>query len=723
MRRIGTVLILVVLLVAPRVLIGQSASSVTVPRLIQITGVFQPVDGQPPSAVEIVSLSVYSDADGGLPVWQERQTVPIETTTGRFTLLLGASNPAGIPPEVFGSGDAQWMSMLFERAGEREQPRVRIASVPYALKASDAETLGGLPASAYLRAPTAGAAEGGSGQTSMVTSAAVTEAAIGVAAVLPGTTNFLAKYVNGADVGDSAVYESGGMVGVGTTTPFDQMHLRFANTNGAFTGLAVQNLSNTATSYSGMLFYDQNNALGQFQGFNNVTHEYRINNIARVSPGGAFDGSINFMTGSTSRFFVRSNGNIGIGTTTPSALLEISNAVSAVPANMWITSYTNLVGPYFMSRRARGTPDAPTAVLAGDFLAGFFGHGHGTTGFSGQNSGMTIDAAENWTDTAQATRIQFRTTNFGTVTPVNRMTIDASGNLGLGTNAPQAALDMVRESPAALDINLTRYSGASDSGEPNILLRTARGTRVAPTAVQFGDELGGVSATGYGATSFGEGGVGFGGFAAENWTDTAQGAALGLAATPLGSTEAEVNLVILPGGNVGIGTFNAFPTITDRLQVFGDIRVGTSGTDGCIRNFAGTGIVGTCSSDRRFKKDITPFNRVLNQLAALQPVHYFWRAADFPQQNFGDSRAYGLIAQDVEAVLPELVVTGDDGFKAVDYTKLPLLTIQAMKELKAENDALKAGNEELKAGGEALKQRVEDLERLVTEMLAKVAQR
>ena len=66
----------------------------------------------------------------------------------------------------------------------------------------------------------------------------------------------------------------------------------------------MQNLGNTATSYSGMLFYDQNGALGQFQGFNNVTHEYRINNIARVTPGGAFNGSINFMLGGTSKFFV-----------------------------------------------------------------------------------------------------------------------------------------------------------------------------------------------------------------------------------------------------------------------------------------------------------------------------------------------------------------------------------------------------------------------------------
>jgi hypothetical protein len=161
--------------------------------------------------------------------------------------------------------------------------------------------------------------------------------------------------------------------------------------------------------------------------------------------------------------------------------------------------------------------------------------------------------------------------------------------------------------------------------------------------------------------------------------------------------------VIVPGGNVGIGAFFDFPTITDKLQVSGDIRVGTTGTNGCLKNFAGTGMVGTCASDRRFKKDIAPFSPVLKQLTGLQPVHYFWRAADFPQQQFGNSQAYGLIAQDVEEVLPELVVTGEDGFKAVDYTKLPLLTIQAVKELKAENDTLK--------------QRVDELEQLIKELL------
>jgi len=91
-------------------------------------------------------------------------------------------------------------------------------------------------------------------------------------------------------------------------------------------------------------------------------------------------------------------------------------------------------------------------------------------------------------------------------------------------------------------------------------------------------------------------------------------------------------------------------------------------------------------------------------VTALQPVHYFWRASEFPERHFGNSRSYGLIAQDVEQVLPELVATDSDGYKAVDYSKLPLLTIEAVKELKAENDTLK--------------QRVAELERLVTELVA-----
>jgi hypothetical protein len=80
-------------------------------------------------------------------------------------------------------------------------------------------------------------------------------------------------------------------------------------------------------------------------------------------------------------------------------------------------------------------------------------------------------------------------------------------------------------------------------------------------------------------------------------------------------------------------------------------------------------------------EDITPFGPVLNQLTALQPVHYSG-ARRTSRSSILATAAPTAIARDVEAVLPELVVTGEDGFKAVDYAQLPLLTIQAVKELK-----------------------------------------
>jgi len=127
-----------------------------------------------------------------------------------------------------------------------------------------------------------------------------------------------------------------------------------------------------------------------------------------------------------------------------------------------------------------------------------------------------------------------------------------------------------------------------------------------------------------------------------------------------------------------------------KLDVNGIIRVGsTTGTVGCIEDRDGTVIAGTCASDLRFKKNITAFGNVLANFSKLRPVNYFWRTDEFSEQRFGTKQSFGLVAQEVEPLFPELVSTDEKGFKAVNYSRLPLLTIQAVIELKAENDALK----------------------------------
>ena len=140
-------------------------------------------------------------------------------------------------------------------------------------------------------------------------------------------------------------------------------------------------------------------------------------------------------------------------------------------------------------------------------------------------------------------------------------------------------------------------------------------------------------------------------------------------------------------GFVGIG-LGANVAPANPLHVAGDIRIGI-GFTGCVLDADGTVIAGTCSSDARLKRDIMPFAHLLDKVAQLQPAHFYWRAEEFKDRHFGTKPSFGLIAQEVEKVLPELVTEDEQGYKAVNYSKLPLLTLQAIKELKAENDALK----------------------------------
>jgi hypothetical protein len=711
MRPIVALIVTFVGLLHPALLRAQSAPSTpqtSVPRLVQISGVYHPADGQLAAPVESVTVAIYADETGGTPLWQETQSISVDGE-GRYSMLLGATEADGVPLDVFASGEARWLELTFAPAAAGDGPRTRLTSVPYALTAGDAVTLGGHPASSYLRAPSAGrdsvatASAAASGAASAMADDPVTPQA-----VLPGTANALAKYVNGADVGASTISEVSGRLGIntGAALPADYLHVKFNDPFGAFTGLAIQNTSNNANAASGMLFYDHNGVLSQFQGFNNTNHAYVINNIAK-NGASQFDGSYNFLIGGASRLFVSTGGNVGIGTTAPTSLLEVSNAASTLPfGQITATTFVNTgQGSVFVGRKARGTSAAPTAVQAGDGLAGYLGQGYGGSAFSGFRGGMFIQAAENWTNTAQGTRLNFNTTVTGTIATGTRMTIDPFGNIGIGTITPTAAVDVVRVGDVAV-VSATSFSDGCCAGFQG---RTARGTSAAPSAVQLGDALALFIGEGYGTTQFSDEGGGMVVLAAENWTDAAQGSAVAFTTTLLGTTQEDARMVIMPDGKVGIGTFTEFPTLGDKLQVFGDIRVGTTGTNGCINNFAGTGLIGTCSSDRRLKKNITRFGPVLDRLTSLQPVHYFWRASEFPERHFGTEQNYGLIAQDVEQVLPELVKTDSEGFKAVDYSKLPLLTVQAVKELKSENDALKL--------------RIAELERRMTEVLVATGRR
>jgi hypothetical protein len=97
----------------------------------------------------------------------------------------------------------------------------------------------------------------------------------------------------------------------------------------------------------------------------------------------------------------------------------------------------------------------------------------------------------------------------------------------------------------------------------------------------------------------------------------------------------------------------------------------------------------TQDSDKRFKKDIFTINNALSKVLQLRGVNYYWKNNDFPNRGFDDKLELGFIAQEVEAVIPEIVSEIGDGYKGVEYSKLVALLVEAIKEQQAIIDGQK----------------------------------
>ncbi|HTZ17825.1 MAG TPA: tail fiber domain-containing protein [Dissulfurispiraceae bacterium] len=86
------------------------------------------------------------------------------------------------------------------------------------------------------------------------------------------------------------------------------------------------------------------------------------------------------------------------------------------------------------------------------------------------------------------------------------------------------------------------------------------------------------------------------------------------------------------------------------------------------------------SSDIRFKKNIKPLTESLDKVMQLKGVSYEWKVDENPGRGFTNGRQIGLIAQDVEKVIPEVVTTTYKGYKALAYERLVPVLVEAIKE-------------------------------------------
>jgi hypothetical protein len=121
------------------------------------------------------------------------------------------------------------------------------------------------------------------------------------------------------------------------------------------------------------------------------------------------------------------------------------------------------------------------------------------------------------------------------------------------------------------------------------------------------------------------------------------------------------DLAITPGGNLRVGT--AGTSVAAKLQVGGDIRA--------------TGeVVAYAASDKNLKDNIQKIESPLSIISKIGGYTFDWN----DKQQTYTGKDYGVIAQEIEEVMPELVITRESGYKAVNYEKIVPLLIESIKE-------------------------------------------
>jgi len=159
----------------------------------------------------------------------------------------------------------------------------------------------------------------------------------------------------------------------------------------------------------------------------------------------------------------------------------------------------------------------------------------------------------------------------------------------------------------------------------------------------------------------------------------------------------------------GLGTFSIYDGTAGVVRMVfdgsGNVAIGTTTTPAFKLDVAGAAHATSfpTSSDARLKKNVQPLSNVVEKIERLRGVTFDWNERYEALGRSTGKREIGVIAQEVEAVFPELVTTwGDESYRAVDYGRPTGVLIEGIKEQQAQIRDLRAQNSELKARLEAL---------------------
>jgi len=105
--------------------------------------------------------------------------------------------------------------------------------------------------------------------------------------------------------------------------------------------------------------------------------------------------------------------------------------------------------------------------------------------------------------------------------------------------------------------------------------------------------------------------------------------------------------------------------------------------------YCGDDITAHAASDRRLKENLVKINNSLDKISKLNGYTYNWNATALELYPTRTERDVGVIAQELQEIIPEAVTERNNGYLAVQYDKIIPLLIECVKELKSEIEKLK----------------------------------
>ncbi len=426
-----------------------------------------------------------------------------------------------------------------------------------------------------------------------------------------------------------------GKLGIGTEIPEGTLHVKSSSSD-VTGGTAHSNFDNLIIEENGAnigmtLLARNNNNAGIAFADNDRQNSGLINYIHN-------DDDMTFNTDGSEKIRITKEGNIGIGTNSPQTKLMV------VDDNLDLTGMQGL-------------------LIGG----GTSGMGNYTPAVGFSNTNNTMDAAiagvQGHSDpNGMGLAFLVHSSAGGSNPKMEAMRITRTGYVGIGTDVPSGNLEVAHTGASELVVsgNGSGYSNAGLVLKANWTTANKRAT-----GVYMHDKLGENEWYAGRPYSNSDKYVIYRNPSAP--VHIKESSARNTTSNPTG---VEAHFTLLGNGNLGLGSVSP----SERLHVSGDVLA---------VNYKN-------SSDRRWKKDISMISDAQQTLNGIRPVSYQWRVDEFPEKDFDNEIHYGVIAQELEKVLPELVSTDNEGYKSVDYLGMIGLLIKGFQERGEEIERLNA---------------------------------